>query len=104
MGSPTEIARMKLGCKSGFKVLENKKCILESDPFENCQTECVQPKSPLNSQILGVLSDSMEEEENTIHLDPIQARLVALPSGSWHQTMNLLLLKCAQTLLIPRLA
>lgn len=34
-------ARMKLGYESGFKVLENKKHILEFEPFESCQAEFV---------------------------------------------------------------
>lgn len=43
-------ARMKLGYESGFKVLENKKHILELEPFESCQAGFFfPPKSPLNS-------------------------------------------------------
>lgn len=47
-------ASMKLGYESGFTVLENKKHILEFEPFESCQAEflfvCLFfPKSPLNS-------------------------------------------------------
>lgn len=40
-------ARMKLGYESGFKVLENKKHILELEPFGSCQAGfSFWPRSP----------------------------------------------------------